>query len=138
MYDNDDQYTKFVLKYHNINQPISGVLGALICVGNLRCINSLCARLQYIHLKIESTVKYVNEMGLKCPNGSLFECNQKVLKGFFELWASTCFSLFIQLRIFSFSLPPMWTYIFLLLSPLVCSPNKIQLKKRTQRFFKII
>jgi hypothetical protein len=41
--------------------------------------------------KIELIEKYGDQLGSNCLNGPLFECNQKVLEGFFEFKTSTCF-----------------------------------------------
>lgn len=61
-----------------------------------------------------------------------YEVNRKVLEGFFEFQAPTCF-------MFSFSLSPTCTCLSkysLLLSPLVYTPNRIKLNETTH-FFKM-
>jgi hypothetical protein len=81
---------------------------------------------------LELTLKYVAELGFKSPNGSFFECNWKVLEDFFEF--RPCHVFFIELKIVSFSLPPMWKCISLLLLRLVYSPIRIKLKKKPNVF----
>lgn len=87
-------------------------------------------------LALNLTKKYGDQLGSNCLDVLLFECDKKVLEGFFEFWTLTCF-IFIQLRIFSSSLLFVDTYISFLLSPLVYSSNEISLKKELY-FFKVL
>lgn len=77
---------------------------------------------------LKLTKKYGDQLGSNCLDVRLFEGDKKVLEGFFELWTLT-WLIFIQLRIFSFSLLFVDTCISFLLSSLVYSSNEITLKK---------
>ena len=77
----------------------------------------------------------VDELGLKSPNGPFLSVTGKSWRTF--LSCRPCHVFFIELRIFSFSLPPMRKCISLLFSPLLYSPNRIKLKKKPNFFFKV-